>query len=73
MTTSFAKDSRVRITNILGQTEDTLIDPLFNIVGKEGKISLVVNRDWLYVLVPDDMHYSTGNGALLRTSEVEAF
>lgn len=71
MTKTLEKAAKVRVTNILGQTEDSAVDPNFQIIGKEGYIFEVVNADWLHVLLPENRYYSTGKGALLRTNEVE--
>jgi hypothetical protein len=71
MTKTLEKDAKVRVTNIMGVTEDTAVEPNFQIIGKEGYIYEVVNADWLHVLLPENKYYSTGSGALLRTSEVE--
>ena len=71
MSKTLTKDARVKITNVFGFTDDEQLEPNFKLVGQEGFVSEVINKEWLHVLVPTHRYYSTDKGAMLRVSEVE--
>ena len=63
--------AKVRITNIMGFTEDSTIEQGFQIIGQDGTIQRVHHTGWVSVLLPNNLAYSTGDGVLLRPSEIE--
>lgn len=65
------KDAKVRVTNIAGTTDDSITEPHFQLIGAEGYVREVLDTEWLYVILPTHRYYSKGNGAYLRTNEVE--
>lgn len=65
------KDAKVRITNIMGVTEETATEPNFRIIGAEGYVHEVVAGEGLFVKVPTHAVYSKGRGAWLMENEVE--
>ena len=71
MSKTLTKDAKVKITNVFGYTDDEQLEPNFKLVGQEGYIYEVINRDWLHVLVPTHKFYGVGSGAMLKVTEVE--
>lgn len=69
-TTQLEKGLRVRVTNFLGKTQDNN-GQHYKLIGQEGYIQQVHTDGWLSVLIPSDLEYKEGYGALLRPSEVE--
>lgn len=70
MTKTLENGAKVRVTNYLGRTTDAS-GKHYSIIGQEGYVLDMANKDWLYVILPEHRYFSTGNGILVRSEEVE--
>jgi hypothetical protein len=71
MTKLLERGAKVRVTNIMGHTEDTEVEWNFQLIGQEGFVQEVHGESWVNVILPENRYYATGKGALLRPEEVE--
>lgn len=68
---TLTKGSKVKITNINGESDDATTDPKYKIIGQTGYVLETPKYDWVQVIIPTHLYYSKGDGASLMVSEVE--
>jgi hypothetical protein len=66
------KGSKVKVTSFCGMTKEPDAGENYRIIGSEGFVTEILNKEWLLVHIPTHRYHSKDGGGLFRHEEVEA-